>query len=159
MQVLFKTRVLIHCAQKLFTNRHNEDKKDTVQKIKQKKMEKCFAISEQVGYFIKAQKLKFLKDSFGLKNVRKQEKKECCSCPINLIRLSFVNKTRQLIKHKKYHEKNQICVIKFLNNIFKHYGHDKKKVSAYLDNFWLVKRVQFLNKSNKLGPLCAAVAI
>lgn len=54
MQVLFKTRVLIQCVQKLFTNRHNEDKKKRYCLENQtKKMEKCFAISEQVGYFIK----------------------------------------------------------------------------------------------------------
>jgi len=45
---------------------------------------------------------------------------------ISLIPLPLVYKTRQLKKHKKYREKNKICVIKFLNNIFKLYGQDKK---------------------------------
>ena len=42
-------------------------------------MEKCFANSEQVGNFTKGQKLKILNECFVLKNVRKQEKKECCN--------------------------------------------------------------------------------
>ena len=64
-------------------------------------MEKGFANFEQVGYFIKGQKLRFLKDSFGLKMLENKKKKECCSCPINLVRSFFVTKTRLLIKHKK----------------------------------------------------------